>query len=117
MTETKTVLVVDDDAAHRATLEFILKRKNIGVITVGSGREALDHVKKRLYHFVISDIRMPDLTGLDMLHKINQLGLDQPVILITGDDSNEVAEQAVNAGAVACLTKPLEIEKLLELIS
>jgi DNA-binding response OmpR family regulator len=108
-----TVLLVDDDSAHRNAIAFDFKRKGYRVLQAGSGSEAWEIIQKEEVHLVITDIRMPDGNGVDLLRRIKDRDPNlPPVILMTGyTDLN--LDGATDWGAEAVFLKPFERKELL----
>jgi len=110
--ETGAVLFVDDNPVVLRWLKRCVDRKGRKVITCSSAREALRFVSERDVHVVVSDISMPEMSGLDLLQQIRTLDADLPVILLTGVPSIDSAASAVEYGAFMYLMKPVAPEVL-----
>ena len=111
------VLIVDDEAAIRFGVSESLRHGGYEVEAVGDGSEALARLAARRFEAVLSDISMPGMSGLELLRRVRALDFDLPVILLTGDPRLETAIEAVDAGALRYLQKPVsigEIERTLE---
>jgi EAL domain-containing protein (putative c-di-GMP-specific phosphodiesterase class I)/CheY-like chemotaxis protein len=111
------VLIVDDEAAIRFGVSEALSYAGYEVEAVGDGEEALQRIGARRFEAVLSDISMPGMDGVELLRRVRRLDFDLPVILLTGDPRLETAIQAVDAGALRYLQKPVslaEIETALE---
>ena len=111
------VLIVDDEAAIRFGVSEALSYAGYEVEAVGDGEEALQRIGARRFEAVLSDISMPGMDGVELLRRVRRLDFDLPVILLTGDPRLETAIQAVDAGALRYLQKPVslaEIESALE---
>jgi len=111
------VLIVDDEALVRNFLAETLKRKNLHVCTAENGQKALSLIKEQNFDLVITDMKMPDLTGIDLLRKIKELSPQIIVIVITAYGSIENAVEAMRFGAYDYLIKPFSpdtIEVVLE---
>ena len=111
------VLIVDDEAAIRFGVSEALSYAGYEVEAVGDGEEALQRIAARRFEAVLSDISMPGMDGVELLRRVRRLDFDLPVILLTGDPRLETAIQAVDAGALRYLQKPVslaEIESALE---
>ena len=97
---TKTrILVVDDEPSLREMLGIFLKREGFDVSVVASGEAALAALRKEDYGVVVSDIKMPDMTGIDLFKNVRAEGLSAPFILLTAYASAETAIQALKMGA------------------
>jgi two-component system response regulator PilR (NtrC family) len=106
-----SLLVVDDEPDLRTLYELTLLREGYDVETAGSVEEAWLHLKDRTYSAVITDMRLPDGTGLDVLRKLEQQGRREKAIVITAYGSSENAVEALKAGAYDYLTKPVDLRQ------
>jgi DNA-binding NtrC family response regulator len=106
------ILLVDDEAPSREALLTLLKNFGYAVTGAGSGAEALRLLSPDRFDIVISDLFLPDCTGLDILRKVKELSPLIEVIMITGHGSAETAVKAMKEGASDYITKPLNIEEL-----
>jgi DNA-binding response OmpR family regulator len=104
--ETAHVLVVDDEGAIRYSVSKTLQRIGYEVDEASSGEEALDMMGKREYEVILTDIRMPGLTGVELLKRIKDLSPDAIVILMTGYASLGTAVESLRLGAHDYLIKP-----------
>jgi DNA-binding NtrC family response regulator len=109
---TQSVLIVDHDRAMRAALTQALQRGGLAVEAAAGGREALERLTRASFNLVVTDLKMPDVTGLDVLRAARSLGVPVPVIVMTADGSVENAVEAMQAGACDYLLKPFELESL-----
>jgi len=107
------VLVVEDDAAMREFLVESLTEEGYRVDAASDGREGVRLIRGRQIDLVVSDLRMPDMDGLDLIREIGTLGAPPDVITITAFGSIETAIKAMKLGACDYITKPFEIEELL----
>ena len=113
MTNITTVLLVDDDIVHRNVMAFDFKRRGFRVLHANTGREAWELILKENVNLVITDIRMPDGNGIELLRKIKDRDPQFPaVILITGYTELNLTD-AKDWGAVAVFPKPLDRKHLL----
>ncbi len=112
MTENKRVLVVDDEHLILKIISDILTKEGYEVKTAFNFDKALKLLKEYSFHVVLTDIRMPEKNGIDLLEKIRTFDSNMPVILMTGFASLETAVKAVQHGAFDYLTKPLDYDKL-----
>jgi len=109
------ILIVDDETAILETLQILLRREGFTVTATQSGREALELLDEFRPDVVVSDIRMPGVSGLDLLAAIRERDPDLPVILMTAQASLQSAMQAVNQGAFYYLQKPFGNDELVAL--
>ena len=114
----KHILVVDDEAEIRTSLESILREEGYGVTSTGSAIEALALARDVEYDVVLLDIWLPDGDGLAVLDQIRQLGLSAPpeVVIISGHGTIESAVRATKLGAYDFLEKPLSLDRTLLLL-
>src|SRR5690242_15178490 len=111
-----TVFVVDDDAAVRQGLRFMLRAAGYGVEALPSARSFLEEYDPRRGGCVLLDVRMPEMTGLELQQQLNLRGWRVPVIFITGHGTISLAIAAMKAGAFDFIEKPLREDALLESI-
>lgn len=103
-----TVLVVDDEQFIRQLLVRLIKREGHLVTEAGDGREALDMLRNSNVDIVISDIKMPNMDGWQLLEEIKKDYPDVSVILITAYAGDYTPEHAIEAGADYFITKPFK---------
>jgi two-component system response regulator AtoC len=107
------VLVVEDDAAMRELLREALTDGGYEVDVAAGGHAGVDRIRQGGIDLVVSDVKMPDLDGLDMLREIKALAPSPHVITITAFGSIDTAIRAVKLGAFDYITKPFDIDQLL----
>jgi two-component system response regulator HydG len=115
-TRRAVILVVDDDAAMCDFLREELEHEGHTVETASSGRLGVERVKQGGIDLVVSDVKMPDLDGLDLLREVAEVSPTPPVITITAFGSIDTAIRAVKLGAYDYITKPFQIEQLVLVI-
>jgi DNA-binding NtrC family response regulator len=103
----ETILIVDDDAGFRSLMETILRGESYDVDSAASVEEAIACANRRSYRLLISDLKLPDGTGLDLLRHWKQEMPEVPVIMITGFGTIATAVEAMKLGAADYLGKPL----------
>ena len=108
------VFVVDDDEAVRDSLRMLLESDGLAVEVFASGTEFLEANLSRRDGCVVLDVRLPDMNGLDLQHKLASLRIALPVILITGHGDIPMAVAAMKAGAVDFIEKPFPDGVLLD---
>ena len=108
-----TILVVDDDAAMRDYLKEDLEREGFSVEVANDGRAGLERVRRGGVDLVVSDVKMPEIDGLDLLREIRAVEPCPCVITITAFGSIDTAIRAVKLGAYDFLIKPFEMDRLL----
>ena len=114
---TRRILVVDDTPLIREHLRVILEMDGFEVEAVADGRSALAAVRSRPFHLVITDLRMPDVDGLEFLATVRAERLPFGVIVLTGHGDTQVALEAMKAGADDFVTKPFEPDRLRLLVN
>ena len=110
------VLVVDDEPDIRELLELTLVKMGLGVESVGSIAEAKERLKAERYDLCLTDMRLTDGEGLELVRHIAGLGADLPVAVITAHGSAENAVAALKAGAFDYVSKPVGLEQLRALV-
>ena len=108
-----TVHVIDDDEAARHSLAFLLASAKIDVKTYESATAFLNSMADIKSGCIITDVRMPGMSGIDLLRKLNELGVAVPVIVVTGHGDVPLAVEAMKIGAADFLEKPFDDEVLL----
>jgi two-component system response regulator HydG len=112
MTEKSTILVVDDDHAHRTMLNTLISGWDYAVSEADDGSSAVEKVKETTFDLVLMDVRMVKISGLEALETIKAHNPAIPVIIMTAYSSVETAVEALKQGAHDYLTKPLDFDKL-----
>ena len=109
------ILVIDDEESLRDTFQFFLQNQGYApVITASTYEEALQELSDRSFDLIISDIVLGGNTGIDVLKRVRELGLNCPVVMITGYPTVETAAEAVRLGAFDYIPKPVDKEALLK---
>src|ERR1041385_2894437 len=111
------VHVIDDDEAVRESLTFLLKTAGHPVRTYENATAFLRDDPKGKAGCVITDVRMPDISGLDLLRRLQELNVSLPVIVITGHGDVPLAVEAMKSGALDFLEKPFDDEAMLNAVS
>lgn len=107
-----SVLVVDDDHTARRLLEEVMAKEGYGVEGAASGREAVEKAERTLFDVALSDIRMPDLDGLELLKILKRLSPETIVIMMTAFGSIETAIEAIKEGAYDYISKPFKLDEV-----
>jgi len=107
------VHVIDDDDAARDSLEFLLRSAKLEVQTYDSAKSFLRILSSVASGCLITDVRMPDISGIDLLRKLRQMDFSIPVIVITGHGDVPLAVEAMRIGAIDFLEKPYDDDLLL----
>ena len=110
------ICVIDDDEAVRQSLDFLLRTAGIKVRTFDSAAAFLEALPQAKASCIITDVRMPEMTGIDLLRHLKEAKADIPVIVITGHGDIALAVDAMKMGAVDFLEKPFDDELLLNAV-
>lgn len=106
------ILVVDDERGMREFLAIMLQKESHEVTSAANGREALEQIGQKTFDIVITDLRMPQIDGIDVLKTVKESAPETVVIMITAYASPETAVEAMKQGAYDYLTKPFKIEEV-----
>lgn len=112
MQSVRRLVVIDDESSIRESLEMFLREKGLAVFTAGTGSEGLDTCLEHHPQVVILDIRLPDMSGLDVLKNIVANDPDAKVIMITAFHDMETTIEAMRQGAYDYIHKPLDVDEL-----
>jgi len=115
-TSKKRILIIEDDEEMRFLLKEFLNEEGFETDSVDNGSEAYRKLVRQLFDLVITDIRMPGLTGLDILPGVRKLQPEASIIVITAFGSEEVHRKVFERGATAYLEKPVHLDNLRELV-
>jgi len=111
------ILLVDDEPNILEVMEIVLKDAGMVVCKCASGRDALELLRQKPFDLVISDIKMPDLSGVQLLEEAKQFTPETIFIMITAFASTETAIEAIQHGAYDYLTKPFRMEELTNVVN
>ena len=111
--EKPLVHVIDDDEASRQSLAFLLQAADLDVRIYASAAVFLDLAPKLGWSCVITDVRMPGMSGIELLRRLKELDVNVPVIVITGHGDVPLAVEAMKFGATDFLEKPFDDDVLL----
>src|SRR6188768_780194 len=113
MAQDGIVHVIDDDDAVRESLSFLLLAAGLESKTYESAAQFLEAVKVGVSGCVITDVRMPEMSGLDLLRQLQRMAVRLPVIVVTGHGDIQLAVEAMKAGAADFLEKPFDDQRVL----
>ena len=113
MTTEGVVHIVDDDPAVRNSLRFLLKTSGYDAATYASGPELLSQAEELRAGCILTDVRMPEMNGLELVRQLKAQGVSHPVIVMTGPADVPLAVEAMRAGVVDFIEKPFDDEALL----
>jgi signal transduction histidine kinase len=111
------ILVTDDNVATLKTLAAGLEDMGHRITAAANGQEALALIRRQLFNIIIADIKLPDVSGLELLETARELNPETAVIMITGHASLETAVDAINEGAYAYILKPVAMNELETIIN
>ncbi len=106
MSALPSILIIDDESGILETLRILLKNEGFDVTTAQGGKAGLEALKTNMPDMVLTDVRMPQVTGIDILTAVREQDPETPVILMTAQASLQTAIQAVNEGAFYYIQKP-----------
>jgi len=110
------IAIVDDDPSVREGLQALIESAGWRAETFGSAPEFLAHLTAEAPSCLVLDLQMPGLSGLDLQKRMAEVGLEIPIVFLTGHGNIPTSVQAIKAGAVEFLTKPFDEQKLLPAI-
>ena len=110
------ILLVDDEVVFAGNMARLLNNRGYWVTAVDSGESALQELEKQDFDVVVLDIKMPGLDGIATLKEIAKMNLLTQVLILTGHGSVDTAIEALRLGAYDYLTKPCEVDELIEKI-
>jgi FixJ family two-component response regulator len=110
------VFVVDDDVTICVALSRLIRTAGLQVETFGTAAECLSDDRLKDADCLVLDVHLPDLSGLELQEKLTELGLELPIVFITGRGDIPMSVRAMKAGAVEFLTKPFDNQQMLDAI-
>jgi DNA-binding NtrC family response regulator len=111
------ILIVDDELNMRLVLSAMLKKEGFEVASAANGREALQILKSNKISVVVTDLKMPDIDGMELLTRISEQYPEIPVIMITAHGTVATAVEALKMGALDYITKPFDLDEFKNVIS
>ena len=113
MDEKQSILLVDDDQEFRKAMKKMFERSGFAVTLAADGREALDILSKNTFDLIISDLRMPNLNGMQLMEELKKKDVKIPVIFITAYGEVESYMDLMNLGAFEYINKPVKGQEIL----
>lgn len=113
MAKASEIYVIDDDEGIRRALSLLLRSAGLTPYAYPSAQQFLDECERLRPGCVITDVRMPGMTGLELVRRLKAMGMPHPVIVMTGHADVPIAVEAMKAGAIDFLEKPLDDARLL----
>ena len=107
------ILIIDDERAIRNTLKEILEFENYTVEVAENGRTGLDMATATNYDLIFSDIKMPEMDGIEVLSALREAEVESPVVMISGHGNIETAVDCIKRGAADFIEKPIDLNRLL----
>ncbi len=117
MSEKERILIVDDEESMRDFLHITLTREGYDVHTASTAADAIISFEENLFDLIISDIKMPSMSGIELLKKMKSINPDIPVIMITAYASVDTAVEAMKQGAYDYISKPFKVEELKHIVN
>ena len=111
-TDKRRILIVDDEPAVLALLRRILSTEDAEILAVRSGAQALEIARQTRLDLVILDVRLPDVSGVDVLRRVRRIDGKLPVIMVTSYGSAETVRASMRLGAFDYLTKPFDNQEV-----
>ena len=111
------ILLIEDDLSASAAFEKVLRKAGYDVSSVARGEDGLAEVTRQSFEVVLTDFKLPGLSGLDLISRLRTTHPQLPVIMMTAHGSTETAIQATKLGACEYLLKPFEVDELLDLVA
>lgn len=114
----KTIMTVDDSASLRQMVQFVLREGGYEVIEAVDGLDALAKVKGKELHLILSDINMPNMTGLELTRRLRAMPEYKfvPIVLLTTESAAEKKQEGKAAGATGWIVKPFTPDQLLAVV-
>jgi two-component system response regulator AtoC len=112
----KKILVAEDEDLIRWSICEFLMSYGYAVDMVVNGREVIERLDKFRYDLLITDLKMPEMNGIDLLHRIREKGISMPVIMISAYFNEFAEEETISKGVFRCVTKPFEMEDILSVV-
>jgi two-component system response regulator HydG len=116
MSQQPSILIVDDESGILDTLRILLRKEGFEVTTAQGGKAGLEQIRSGNHDIVLTDVRMPQVSGLDILQAAKEQDSMTPVLLMTAQASLQTAVAAVNAGAFYYIQKPFSNDELLAIL-
>lgn len=117
MKKTNSVLVIDDEPDIRELLEITLGRMGLNTVSAANCKQAREYLAKQEFDLCLTDLKLPDGSGIDLVNAIQQLDYPLPVAVFTAHGNTDAAITAMKAGAYDFISKPVNLEQLRQLIN
>src|SRR5687767_3329061 len=113
----RRVLVVDDEPSVADALRVILEDEGFAVAVAATGREAIEQASRSAFRVTITDLRLPDMDGLEVISAFREVGVGGACILISSYGTPEITARALDLGAVGFISKPFRPSDILQLVA
>ena len=117
VSEVERVLVIDDEPSVADALRVILEDQGFGVVVAATGRAGIEQARRAVFCVVITDLRLPDVDGIDVITAVRDGGMGGAVILITSHGTEEIFARARARGADGVAAKPFVPSEIVQLIA
>ena len=107
------ILIIDDERSIRNSLKEILVDEGYEVDVAENGVQGCQMVDKEKYSVIFCDIKMPEMDGIEVLDRLNEMGVDSAVVMISGHGDIETAVECIKKGAFDFIQKPLDLNRIL----
>lgn len=107
------ILIIDDEKAIRETLKEILEYEKHSISIAEDGKIGLAKIREKEFDLIFCDIKMPEMDGMDLLERVELLGIESPIVMISGHANIETAVDSLKKGAFDFLEKPLDLNRVL----
>ncbi|WP_410012588.1 response regulator transcription factor [Sodalis sp. C49] len=114
MTHSLLIAIIDDDRSVRSGLSNLLQSAGYATISFESAEQFLNDEARDSIDFVILDVKLKGINGFELISRLGQSRPGLPVMLISGHGDEDMAQRALNAGAVSFMRKPIDVDMLLE---
>jgi len=110
------ILLVDDDLEFRKAMKRLFEKSGYDIAIAADGNEALEALSDRAFDLIISDLRMPNLDGIELMGEITKRGLKTPIVFLTAYGEVESYMDLMNLGAFEYVNKPIKGKEILEMV-
>ncbi len=110
-----TILLVDDDPEFRKAMGKMFEKSGYAISIAGDGQEALDRLSNETFDLIISDLRMPNLDGMELMGELRRRGLETPIVFLTAFGEVESYMDLMNLGAFEYVNKPVKGQVILDI--